>query len=86
MAGMIAHAGKLLNHTGHPGKSPQVGGEPVRAGALAEGAIHAVQVGGIQSRLPSGAPGAKTVALMKSAVTIRDDSANLQTQSLTNHS
>jgi hypothetical protein len=58
MAGMIVHAGELLNHARDPGESPQVCGKPVRAGSPAEGTIQAVQVGGVQSRFPSGAPGA----------------------------
>jgi len=58
MTGMIVHAGESLDHARDPRQGPQLGREPVRAGALAQRPVQALQVGGHQFRLTARTPGA----------------------------
>src|SRR6266511_88727 len=44
VAAMVADPGEPLDHGGDPGKGPVVGVEAVRAGALAQGLVDAVQL------------------------------------------
>jgi hypothetical protein len=55
MSRMIVDAGQAFDHAGDAGQCPQLGGEPMRAGALPQRTVHASQVGGCQFRLPASA-------------------------------